>query len=213
MEIATLKAERRTRIGGKAVYRLRAEGKIPGIIYGHGETPEPISVDAHDFVVALEHGARTMTLDVEGRATQHLIKEVQYDALGSKVIHADFMRVDVNERVRVSVGIELRGVPKGVAEGGVLDQPLAEIEVECLAMAIPDTLRPLVTHLGVGESLLVADIPVPEGVVVMDDPDTVVATVRVLTGEIETEVVEAEGESAMPELIGRRAEEPTEEEK
>lgn len=212
MDTVTLKAERRYHHGRKSCRRIREQGRLPAIIYGHGETPESITLNAHDFVMAIGHGARTMTLDLGGKQSPYLIKEVQYDYLGSKPIHVDFVRVDLTEKVRVKVGIELRGVPIGVGHGGILDQPLVEVEVECLAMNIPDTFHPVVKDLEVGQSLYVRDLVLPEGVRVLNDPDEVIAAVRVLQEKATVEpVAEPGAEPQQPERIGRvRPEEPAE---
>ncbi len=203
-ETMILKTEPRTRLGTKASRALRARGKLPVVIYGHGEPPITVSLDEHNVEVALSHGVRIFDVDVGGKTQRCLIKEVQYDPLSSEPIHVDLARVDVDERVKITVGIELRGVPKGVSEGGVLDQHMAEIVVECLVSEIPDTLHPTVTDLAVGESILVADLPLPDGVVALADGEERVATVAALAIAAEPEVVEeTEGDVAEPERIGR----------
>lgn len=178
---------------------------MPAIIYGHGEAPESASFSTHDVQVALAHGARTLRVELGGATTQYLIKEVQYDYLGDVPIHMDLARVSLDERVKVRVGIELRGVAKGVSDGGMLDQHMVELEVECLVAEIPDTLRPVVADLELGASLLVKELELPPGVVALADPKERVATVRVLAEQ--PEAAEAEGEEgagdAEPERIGR----------
>lgn len=176
------------------------------MIYGHGEAPESVSLAHHEVEVALAHGARTLQVELKGTVKPYLIKEVQYDHLDSNLIHLDLSRVDLHERVRVRVGIELRGVPKGIHEGGVLDQQTAQIEVECVVTEIPDTLHPVVTHLALGDSLLVKDLQLPPGVTAMADPNERIATVRLLAVEVVAPVVPIEGEAAAaaePERIGR----------
>jgi len=204
METMTLTAEPRSSSGTRDARRLRALGRVPAVIYGHGEPPESVSFLLHDVEWALQHGARTLPVTTGKKTKQYLIKEVQYDHLGATPIHVDLARVDLDERVEVSVGIELRGTPKGISEGGVLDQFIASIDVECLVTAIPDTLHPMVTELGLGDVLRVRDLVLPEGVVVLTDPDDRIATVRELVPEVEAEA-ETEGEagSAEPERIGR----------
>jgi large subunit ribosomal protein L25 len=207
METTTLAGENRNSVGTRASRALRERGKLPAVIYGHGEAPESVALILHDVVTALSHGARTLEVDVNGKAGQYLIKEVQYDYLNHTPIHLDLTRVDLDERVKVRVGIELRGVPKGVAEGGSLDLHLADLEVECLVSQIPETLHPLVVDLGLGDSLLVKDLELPDGVTATLDGDDRVATVRVVL-EVEEEAEasdedEGEGESGEPERIGR----------
>ncbi len=204
MEMITLTGKRRTELGTRASKALRATGMLPVIIYGHGETPEAVSLQLHDVRVALAHGARTLQVK-HGRAKkQYLIKDVQYDHLGQMPIHLDLTRVDLDERVKVRVGIELRGVPKGVAEGGVLDQYMADLEVECLVREIPETLHPLVIELALGDSLLVKDLELPAGVIALAEPDARVATVRAMAEAPEPEASEeAAEETSQPEVIGR----------
>jgi len=217
MENVTLKGERRTSTGTRDARALRKSGKLPAVIYGHGEAPESIALEQHAVEVALLHGSRTMEVDVGGNKNRYLIKEVQYDHLNERPIHIDLTRVDLTEKVRVRVGIELKGTPEGVSEGGVLDQLMSEIEVECMMTAIPDTLHPLVTELGVGDSLLVKDLELPPGVVAISDPQDRVAAVKVLAIH-EEEATEGEpgeeGEEAkQPEVIGRKAKDEGDEEK
>jgi large subunit ribosomal protein L25 len=202
METATLKASHRDKIGTNHTRRLREKGLLPAIIYGHGEDPEPVSLSAHDVEMELHHGARVLKLALNGKTGQFLIKDVQYDYLGTTPIHLDLMRVDLDERVTVRVGIELKGTPKGVSEGGVLDQHLADIQIECLVSDIPETLTPMVTHLGIGDSLLLGDLDLGPGVKALADPHERVASVSVLAEEIEEEKAPSE-EEAQPEVISK----------
>jgi len=195
---------------------LREDGHLPGIIYGHKEPPEAVTFSLHDVEVALGHGARMLQIDVGGKVRPCLIKEVQYDHLHKEPIHIDLARVDLNERVRVKVGVELKGVPKGVSEGGILEQHMTEIEVDCLAVDIPKTLHPLVTHLVLGQSLLAKDLVVPPGVRVLTGPDERIASVRELAAAPVAAATPLEGAEAPaePERIGRvRKEEEGEETK
>jgi large subunit ribosomal protein L25 len=215
METTSLKSEQRKAEGTRKARALRKAGMLPVVIYGHGEPPESIALNQHDVEIALKHGARTLKVELRGEAKPYLIKEVQYDHFADTPIHMDLARVDLNERVRVKVGIELRGVPKGVAEGGVLDQSMGQIEVECLVTDIPDTLHPIVTHLMLGESLYIKNLQLPTGVVAIADPDDRIATVRKIL-EVAPVAPPVEGEEAAvaePERIGRirKEEEPAEE--
>jgi len=214
METVVLEGVRRGRVGTRYARRDRAAGRLPGIIYGHGEEPEPIALSAHDVDVELHHGARVLTVDLDGKQTQYLIKAVQYDYLGTTPIHLDLMRVNLDEVVTVSIGIELRGTPQGVTDGGFLEQHLAQLEIECLVTQIPETLRPSVVRLGIGESLTVGDLELPEGVKATASADERVATVRLLVEETEEEEA-GEEDAAQPEVIGRgkKEEEETAEDK
>lgn len=209
METNQLKAERRTNVGTRDSRATRAAGRLPAIIYGHGADPEPITLAAHDVEVALRHGARTLEVEIAGKNEPYLIKAVQYDHLATTPIHLDLVRVDLDETVQVQVGIELKGTPVGAQEGGIVDQMMADLAVECIITAIPDTLHPNVSHLKVGDSLLVKDIELPPGVVAMSDPEDRVATVRLSAAAIEDDepetpvVDESEEKTDEPERIGR----------
>ncbi len=149
-----------------------------------------------------------LSVQVDGESKQCLIKEVQYDHLQKDPIHFDLARVRMDERVRVEVGIELRGTPKGVHEGGILEQLRDSVTVECLAIEIPETLQPSVNDLGVDEFLSVRDLELPEGVVALDDPDEKIAIVKLLAIHEPEVPGEEEGEQgpAEPERIGREGE-------
>lgn len=204
MEIPVFKAERRMETGTRAARKLRLQGMLPVIIYGHEEAPEAVSLVRHDVEVALAHEARTLEVELGGAVKQYLIKDVQYDNLDHIPVHLDLTRVSLDERVTVRVGIELRGTPRGVAEGGVLDQLLPDLEVECRVTDIPETFRPLITELGIGEALMVKDLGLPAGVQAVVDGEEIVAVVRALVEIEEPEpVTEGEEESAEPERIGR----------
>lgn len=208
MEMITLNGEPRTEVGTRVSRALRTTGNLPAIIYGHGEAPETLSLGLHDVEVALAHGARMLQVKLGSGTNLYLIKEVQYDYLDHTPIHLDLTRVDLDERVKVRVGIELRGVPKGISEGGVLDQHQADVEVECLVTEIPDTFRPVVIELALGDSLLVKDLEMPSGVVLLTDSEERIATVRALLEAPEPEEGE-EGEEGAPEpkMIGRTSKE------
>ncbi len=214
MEIITIKGEPRGTSGTRAARKMRKVGRLPAVVYGHGEPPESISLAEHEVEVALAHGARMLQVDMKGGVKPYLIKEVQYDHLSAVPIHMDLARVDLNERVRVKVGIELRGTPKGIHEGGVLDQQMLNLEVECLVTEIPDTLHPAVTHLALHDSLFVKDLHLPPGVVALANPEDRVATVRKMAEEVvaaPAAPVEGEEAAAEPERIGRvKKEEPVE---
>ena len=204
MELQTLKSEARTTYGTRVTRALRATGRVPVVIYGHGEAPETASLLLAEVEFSLKHGARMLEVDLGGKLQAFLIKEVQYDHLGDTPIHLDLARVSMDEKVKVRVGIELRGVAKGIADGGVVEQHLADLEVECLVSQIPDTLHPLITSLEVGDSLLVKDLEFPAGVSATADPEERVATVRVLAEEPETtEEGEETDSGSEPERIGR----------
>src|SRR5437867_634046 len=172
MQVETVKAKPREPKGKRNVARLRKTGMIPGIVYGRGQSPEAIALDRHELEGLLAHGTHVANVEVDGRAQACLLKEVQYDHLGSTPMHVDFTRVDLNERVRVRVPLELRGHAKGVTEGGSISQQIIDVEVECLPLAIPDSIRVNIANVALNDILKVRDIEMPEGVTPMQDPET-----------------------------------------
>ncbi len=204
-ETLTLKAEARDQIGTRAARAIRAAGRLPAIIYGHGEGVQTVTLEHHEVEVALEHGAHTLHIELAGKSQQCLIKDVQYDHMNATPVHMDLTRVDLDERVKVTVGIELRGTPKGATHGGLLDLHMSAIELECRVTDIPEVVRPIVTELEVGDSLLVKDLDLPEGVNPTGDPNerivTIHAPVTAVSDDEATE--ESEDGGVEPERIGR----------
>jgi large subunit ribosomal protein L25 len=205
---ATVTAEPRPELGSRANKRLRDSGKLPGVIYGHKQAVVPITLPKKEVVKHLDKGAHLFSLSVNGAAENVLVKDVQYDHLGIEVIHVDFARVDLTERVEVTVPLELKGDPKGEADGGVLTQVVSELEIECVVTDIPDAIRHNISDMGLDSVLHLRDLTLPAGAKALQDPELILATVRELAEEEATEA-----EAAEPEVIGKAAEEATEEAK
>jgi large subunit ribosomal protein L25 len=200
-----MSVQQRAQRGSRAAKRLRDTGLVPGVIYGHGEEVLPVTLPGIEVSRHLNKGAHVFELQVDGKQERVLVKDVQYDHLGSEVIHVDFARVNFDERVTVTVPLELKGEPKGAEEGGVLTQVMASLEVECLVLEIPDAIRHNVSEMGLNDVLHIRDLKLPPGVKVMQDPEQIVATVKEVLEAAPTEVAEAG--AAEPEVIGRKAEE------
>jgi large subunit ribosomal protein L25 len=149
---ATVTAEPRSELGSRANKRLRDAGKLPGVIYGHKLAVVPITLPKKEVVKHLDKGAHLFALTVGGQAENVLVKDVQYDHLGMEVLHVDFTRVDLTERVEVTVPLELKGDPKGEAEGGVLTQVVSELEIECVVTDIPSAIVHNVSDMGQGDA-------------------------------------------------------------
>jgi large subunit ribosomal protein L25 len=218
MQIANVTGETR-KIGGRhANERLRLKGLIPAIIYGHGEQPEPVSLSQHELEQALHHKQHVLNLGIGDAKKQYFIKEVQYDHLQKNPIHVDLMRVDPNERIKVRVKVELRGTPAGIAVGGETLHQIADLEIECKLLEIPDTIRVKVDHLNIGQSIHVKELELPPDVKALHHPEEVVCAVRLKKiAEEVTAAVPAEGAEAAkgPEVIerGKKEEEEAVEEK
>ena len=214
--MAVLKVAKRDELGTRKVRRLRERGMIPGIIYGHGKKAQPITLSEHDVELAILHGERLLALNLDGKEQNVLIKDVQYDTFGHEVLHVDLTRVNLDERVEVTVPIVLKGTPEGVtAEDGVLAQIAPEVRIECTVQAIPEEINVMVTEMKVGDHLSMGELSLPEGAKLLGDPDAPVATVRVIV-EFEAAPPEEE-EPSGPEVIGEKeqpeAEGESEEEK
>jgi large subunit ribosomal protein L25 len=199
----TLQVKSRAETGSRANKKLRDQGLIPGVIYGHKEAVVPVTLPRKEISYHLEHGAHVFELGLDGKNETVLVKEVQYNHLGSEVLHVDFARVSLTEKVTVTVPIELKGTPKGEAEGGVLNQVMADIEVECVVTDIPEAIRHNVSEMGLDSVLHVKELTLPPGVKPLADEDQVVATVAEMAEE--APAVAAEGE-AEPEVIGKKEE-------
>ncbi len=211
MEIPTLNIESRKAAGSRAAARLRKQGMLPAIVYGHGQDPTPIALNYRDVAQYLEHGLHVVNLQDGANVQPCQFKDAQYDHLGVSLIHVDLMRVDLNERVNVTVPIEFRGTPKGVAEGGIFRHEITEIEIECIVANIPESIRVDVSGLGLNDVLHVSDIKLAEGMSHTMDDDAVVAMVRLPSAVVEmTAAAPTEG-PAEPEVIGKgKTEEPGE---
>src|SRR3954466_5185425 len=173
----------RPELGSRANKRLRDAGFVPGVIYGHKEDVVPVTLPKIELVKHLNHGAHLFALALDGKNENVLVKDVQYDHLGIEVLHVDFARVDLNERVEVTVPLLLKGDPKGEAEGGVLQQVVADLEIECLVRQIPAQIRHNVSAMGLNDVLHVKDLQLPSGVRATQDPDLMVATVKEIAEE------------------------------
>lgn len=205
--MAKLTASQRSEVGTRKVRHLREVGKIPGVIYGHKQDAVAITLEQHDLELAIQHGERMLEIDVDGKRENVLLKDVQYDTFGQHVLHVDLARVDLNERVQVTVPIVLRGTPAGAVDGGVLHQALAEASIQCVVTAIPEDLRASVAELNIGDALHLSDLLLPDGAELLDDPGVVVASVAVVAEEVPAEEEAAEEGAAQPEVIGEKAEE------
>jgi large subunit ribosomal protein L25 len=190
-----LAAEKRSGAGKGPARRLRAAGRVPAVLYGHGTKPQPLSVDARQFGQALRTDAGVNVLiQLEVERDQHLAlaKEIQRHPVKGYLIHVDFIQVRRGEKVHVQVPVHLIGEAPGVREGGIADQDLYQLNVEAEVTAVPEAVEADVSGLGIGDVLRVADLKAPEGAVILDDPESAVVSVVAPTVEAEPEAEEAE---------------------
>jgi large subunit ribosomal protein L25 len=206
-----VKAEIRQTVGKKSAAKVRKTGRIPAIIYGHKEKPVAVTLDAHNFVEGLHHGHRLMDVQTGKNKETVFVKDLQYDCLGKNIIHADLVRVDVTETIKVTVPIELKGTAKGTNEGGVVEEHVDHLEIECRAGDVPETIIVWVKEVDVGDTIHAGDIELPDGVKLVTEPSTAIVTCGLVAAAKSTEELEAEAPLA-PEVIGE-AEEAEEAEK
>lgn len=211
-ERVRLDVEPRAACGTRPSRKLRREGFVPGVLYGSGE-PRPFAVGIKELRAAIggEHGTHAIldvVLNGEERAHHAVLKDYQLDPIRSTILHVDLHEVRLDRPIQTTVGIELVGTPEGVKLGGVLTQMVREANVEALPMAIPDRLELDVSALEIGGQAKIGDVVVPEGATVLDDPDTVVATVAPPRVELPEEVEEEAEEAVEGEEGEAPAEEP-----
>lgn len=197
-----LNASVRPQTGTRAVKRLRREGRLPAIIYKEGQTGLNLTVAEREFRRLLQGGEQVVTLEIEGKERQALIKDVQYDALGEHLLHVDFNELKAGQKVRVEVPLALKGTAKGVTEGGALAISLHELEVECAPDAIPEKIEVMVDALEIGQTITVGELSLPEGVVTGRKADELVVSVTAPREEEEEPAAEAvEAGAAEPEVL------------
>jgi len=205
-----LKAEVREHTGSKTVRKVREQGRIPAIVYGHKKEPVAISLDAHSFVEGLHHGHRLMDVQIGKKKEKTIVKEIQYDHLGKNIIHVDLMRVNVTEIVKVMVPIELKGTAAGTHESGIIEEHVDRLEIECKVIDIPETIVVSVKEVHVGDALHAGDIELPDGITLASSPNTLIVTCHLVAAAKSTEEVEEEMPVA-PEVIGEPKEPEVEE--
>ena len=216
MASANLAAKARDNSGKGVSRKLRGEGRVPAVVYGHGRDPLSLSINTRELERLLDHIAAESTvidLDIDGKPSRTLIREIQRHPFKRQILHVDFQELVAGEKISVSVPIVLVGVPDGVRmDGGILDISMRELEIEVDPSNIPNHVELDVTKLTIGSSVHVRDIPLPEGVEVLDDLDASVCVVSAPRAAVE-ETPAAEGEvevAAEPEVI--RAKKPDEDE-
>jgi large subunit ribosomal protein L25 len=202
----------RESLGTRETRRLRRQGFVPGVLYGRGE-PVAIAVEERELRRALTGASglhSILDVEIDGKGSSHasILKDYQVDKVRGGVTHIDLHEVRLDQPIQASVSVHLIGGDDapGVREGGVLSQPLREIVVSALPLEVPEHIDLDVSHMATGDTLRIADIEVPEGVTLLDDPETVVATVTAPTREIEVEEEEVEGEEVEGEAAAEGAE-------
>lgn len=200
-ERTELTVSTREQLGSRETRRLRKQGLVPGVLYGRNE-PIAIAVEERELRRALTgpgglHSILDVKVDGTGKTHASILKDYQQDKVRGNVIHIDLQEVHLDRTIHATVTLQLVGGEDapGVREGGVLSQPLRELSVEALPLEVPEHIDIDVSHMAAGDTLRVADVPVSAGVTLLDDPETVVATVTAPTREALPEEEAAEGEA------------------
>ncbi len=206
-----LTATRRSTIGRSAVRKIKAAGFVPAVIYGAKTEPQALQVTKRDITNILSHASGEnvlvdLEIDGEGSRTA-LLQEVQHSPLGGDILHVDFHAISMDEMIEADVPLEPTGIAEGVKTfGGLLEQNIRSLAIECLPKDLPDSISVDVSKLNIGDSIHVRDLPLPEGVTTRVQPDLTAFSVVAPTVEVEP-VATAEAPTA-PEVITAKKEEP-----
>ena len=207
-----LKAEPRSEIGRSAARRLKARGIVPAVVYGGKEKSQPLQVSARDINAMLSHASGEnilVELEIAGsKGTRTaLLQEVQHSPVGGDILHVDFHAISMDEKITADVPLEPLGLATGVKNfGGLLEQNLRALAIECLPADLPDRITVDVSQLNIGDSIHVRDIQLPSGVTAKVQPD--LTAFSVVAPVVEEEPVVAEAEAAAgPEVITEKKEE------
>jgi large subunit ribosomal protein L25 len=213
---ANLTVMPRQETGKGSARKLRSRGRVPAVIYGHGEETRLLSVDAHELEllfsrIRVENTIIDVKIEGEKKPVKALVREVQKHVVRDDVLHVDFYQIHAGERITLAVPVRLTGAAPGVKAGGILQQATSEIEVRCLPDQIPATIDVDISALGIGDSIHLRDIAAPAGVEFQVDADRTICSVvppAVTAVEEAAPVVE---EVAEPEVIGKGKTEEEEE--
>jgi large subunit ribosomal protein L25 len=208
MATTPLSAAGRDGTGKGTARKLRAAGRVPGVIYGHAREPRALSLETHAFELLLEkvpYRTTVFELDIDGAKSNALIREIQRHPYRKEILHVDFQELVAGEKVTVRVPIVYVGASVGVKEGGIVDQIMHEFSIRVDPMAIPSRIEVDITTLAIGRSFHVSDVPMPAGAEVLDNLDATVCTCAAPKEEKAAEPVvgEAAATPAEPEVLSK----------
>jgi large subunit ribosomal protein L25 len=202
-ESTTLPLTARDPEGSRSARRLRRDGQVPGVIYGGGDEPQHFAVDARTLRNTLARAGQVIEVSIDGSSTNVLIKDVQRHPVRGEAVHVDLLRVRMDVAIHATVPIHFEGSEEapGVTEGGIFNQELREVNIEALPGDIPEAISHDVSALVMNETITLEVLRAPEGVKLLDDPETVIATITPPTLEPVEEEIETE-----TELVGEDGE-------
>jgi large subunit ribosomal protein L25 len=207
-----LSATRRTATGRSAVRKIKAQGAVPAIVYGARSKPEPLQIAKRDISLILSHASGEnilVELEIDGEKSGRLalVQEVQHAPVGGDILHVDFHAVSMDEKIEADVPLEPTGIAEGVKTfGGLLEQALRSLAIECLPRDLPDVITVDVSHLNIGDAIHVREIPLPQGVTTRVPAD--LTAFSVLAPTVEEAPAAAPEAAAAPEVITAKKEEP-----
>jgi large subunit ribosomal protein L25 len=208
METQQLQVKIKKDTGSLNARKNRESGLIPAIMYGHKQESMMFLLNEKEFSTVLNTEAKMVNLKWDDSEEITLIKDVQFDTFGRKILHVDFVRIALTEKVTTHVPVVLYGTSQGVKEGGILDHALKEVEIECLPTEIPKNIRINISELAIGNTIHISDLELPVNAKVLGNPDAIVVSVHFTTEEKETPEEEISSE---PEIISGRKPEKEEE--
>lgn len=216
MEILELAVQDRPGKGKEYARKIRSQGLLPAILYGHDRDSVPLMVSARDFFNLTHSGAGShviikLKMDSEKAAPMVIVKEIQRDPIRDTILHVDFQKIALNERIQASVPVSIIGDSVGIREGGILQHGLWEVQVEALPTDIPDHVEVDISNLHVGENFRVKDLPSTDKVSIVSDPDDIIASIVPPPTLKEVAVAPEEEEAApAPEVVSEAGAEKTE---
>ena len=186
MSKVVLQAKNRAKAGSAESRRIRRNGRIPAVLYGRSGKAVSIDLDAFEFVQGVKGISEStiVKVEVDGKSYDAFVKGTQRNIIDGNILHIDFYEVESGVLVRAKVSLHLHGNPAGVREGGILENPLHDIEVECLPKDLPERIEIDIAGLKVNQSLHVRDIPLASGIRLLSNPDQVVALVKFAKAEV-----------------------------
>lgn len=190
MDQVVISARNRVITGSRAIARLRKQGRVPAVVYGRAGEAHSIDLDAISFAKAIKGISEStiLKLDVEGAGRDAFVKDTQYDILTGKVMHVDFYEVESDKLLRAKVPLHLVGSAAGVREGGILENPLHEIEVECFPRFLPEKIDIEISELKANQSIHVRDLKLSSDIRVISSGDQVIVLVKYAKAEVEAPV-------------------------
>lgn len=203
VQVAKFDVQTREKTGSAEARRLRKQGLCPGNLYGGDRDPFAFAVSQDRIRELFSAGTRVVELRLDGKTQKALVQELQWDTFSTHVTHIDLLRVDETQRVQVEISLEARGVSPGVVAGGALVQSLRRLEIDCLALEIPEAFQININDMEIGDTITVGDLELPEGVVVETPASTTVLQVVAPTEVDDEELESTDAGPAEPEVIGK----------